>query len=92
MAKRGRKKGQKNNYSVIPTCFRCKEVIYGGDYAGFHKKTGKPINCHKHCNNELAIIKTWRRKSKEEIRERIKQHILHIALLFEVLEERRKGR
>jgi hypothetical protein len=79
--KRGRKKGQGNQFCVLPTCSRCYERLH--DSNGYKRTDGLFTSYCRACNTEVAIINRWRKKSYQEIDDRIKHYDHMIELLFE---------
>lgn len=79
--KRGRKPGQLNKWSKLPFCSYCGVHIHSGNRIAWDLKTGKPKSVCRDCNRDLGVIKAYRKKTDEEIIERIKWHEHQIQLL-----------
>lgn len=83
-----KKERKQKDYCVLPTCSRCYERLHNDN--AYKRPNGRFTTYCKECNVEEAIIKNWKKKSFDAIRERINYYNHMIELLNETI-KRKEG-
>jgi hypothetical protein len=74
------------DYCVLPTCSRCYKRLHNDN--AYKRPNGRFTTYCKECNVEEAIIKNWKKKSFDAIRERINYYNHMIELLSETIKRK----
>jgi len=83
-----KKKRKQKDHCVLPTCSRCRERLHNAN--AYKRSDGRFTTYCKACNVDEAIIKKWKQKSINEIKERIDHYNHMIELLYETF-NRKEG-